>query len=150
MPWARDDNEFDGRKDVAPTMPRLDFMKGVGSDQEEYLRLCEGAFGTLDGVDREALTFVIFEPGGLEERIAGAGEFDHVEPVLVSGQVSIGLVGRMGRRDQQDSIEGEGVRRLPGHRQVRVVDGVKRATEQCDSQVFPSYRQARSSEKASV
>ena len=85
-----------------------------------------------DGV---AALDALFQAGHLETRLALAGQLGHAHAVIVWGVGDSGLVGRMGGGDEEHAVKLETVRRSPGDRQVGLVNGVERASENRQSHV---------------
>ena len=83
----------------------------------------------LDGIDRVAALDPLFQPGYLETRLALARQLGHAHAIVVRRVCVSGLVRRMGGRDEEHPVKLETLRRSPGHRQVGLVNGVERASE---------------------
>ena len=129
------DQEVDGARDVLPAVPGAEFCEGVGADQEEEAGAGgEGGANALDGVDGVAAFGELFETRRLETSIAGDGEFDHAQAVRIRRVGSAVFVRRVRSGDEEHEIEREAVGGFAGNRQVRVVNGIESAAEDCESQ----------------
>jgi len=60
------------------------------------------------------------------------GEGGHPIAMLDGRQLGGGLVGRLGRRHEEDTVEAEGFTDVVGEEEVSEVDGVEGASEDAD------------------
>lgn len=135
MAGAADHQETDAADHVLPPVPGADFGEGIGANEKEQLvGRVKARAQLLNGVDGIAPRNAFLETGDREARLALASEFGHANAIRVGRERDARFVGRMGGGDEEDAVQVKAVGGLACDGQVRVMDGVERAAEDCEFQ----------------
>lgn len=126
MPGAGNDDKLGERQDFAPPIPRLDFGERVGTDQESSRRResLERVEGIAAATARGRLPFAVQR---LEsQRLASdASHFQTIRKWRTKF-----FVRGIARGHENDAAKTEPVASLGGDRQVSLMYGIERPTEQ--------------------
>ena len=130
----RDHHEAGEAGDALRVPPVQQIEEGLGAD--DRCRSPAGPPAPVEGVHRVGGPAPReLDVGDLEARVLAHRERGHPVAVGRGGQLGRRLVGRLGRRHEQEPVEPEGLADLVGHEQVAEVDRVERSAEHADARL---------------